>query len=166
MNFIPEDWASIFRPETALLEQVARGSALYFGILVLMRVMPRRTGGELATMDLIFILLIAEAAARSMGEYHTVADGFVLIATIMAWNYLVYAISYRVRFLEKLVSAPPLQVIRDGRLLRRNMRREFLTDEELMSHLREQGIDRFEDVKSAFVEGEGKITAVPKRRGG
>ena len=165
MKFIPDDWASVFWPETALLELVARGSALYFGILVLMRLMPRRTGGELATMDLIFIVLIAEAAAHSMGDYTSVVDGIVVIATLMAWNYLVNALSYRVPFIERLVSSPPLQVIRDGRLLRRNMRREFLTEEELMSHLREQGIDDVEDVKAAYVEGEGKITAVSTKAG-
>jgi uncharacterized membrane protein YcaP (DUF421 family) len=40
-----------------------------------MRFMPRRTGGELATMDLVFLLLIAEAAAHALGDYMTVADG-------------------------------------------------------------------------------------------
>lgn len=42
------------------------------------------------------------------------------------------------------------------------MRREFLTEEELMSYLRQQGIDDVKDVKSAHVEGEGKITVVSK----
>lgn len=161
MKLFPEDWVSVFAPEAPLFELIARGSALYFGILVLMRVMPRRTGGELATMDLIFVVLIAEAATHSFGDYSSVADGIIVIATLMGWDYFVNALSYRLPFVERLVSAPPLQVVRDGRLLRRNMRREFLTEEELMSHLREQGIDDVRKVKAAYVEGEGKLTAVP-----
>jgi uncharacterized membrane protein YcaP (DUF421 family) len=47
-----------------------------------------------------------------------------------------------------------------GRLLRRNMRREYLTEEELMGHLREQGIDQVEMVKSATIEGDGRIFVV------
>ena len=39
-------------------ELLVRGTVLYVGILVLMRIMPRRTGGELAIMDLVFVLLI------------------------------------------------------------------------------------------------------------
>lgn len=163
MELYPSSWANVFAPETALLELVARGTALYFGVLVLVRLMPRRTGGELATMDLIFVLLIAEAAAHAFGEYTTVADGMVVIATLMLWNYTVNLLSYRVRFIERLASSPPLQVIRDGQLLRRNMRREFLTEEELMSHLRQNGIDDVGDVKSATVEGEGRISVVPKK---
>ena len=163
MELMPSDWQSVFAPDTPLLELLARGSALYFGILVLMRLMPRRTGGELATMDLIFILLIAEAAAHALGDYTSVTDGIVLIVLFMLWNYVINALSFHVRVVEWLVSTPPLQVIRDGRLLRRNMRREFLTEEELMSHLREQGIDDVSDVKAAYVESEGKVTAISRK---
>ena len=166
MKFIPDHWAGVFLPETAVVELVARGSVLYFGILVLLRVMPRRTGGELATMDLVFVVLIADAAARGLGEYASVADAIVVIVTLMGWNYAVNALSYRVPLVERLLEAPPLQVVRDGRLLRRNMRREFLTEDELMSHLRMLGIDDVKDVKAAFVEGEGKVTAVRARGGG
>jgi uncharacterized membrane protein YcaP (DUF421 family) len=128
LEFLPTDWLSILSLDTPFLELVARGSVLYFGIPIITRLMPRRTGGELAMMDLIFVLLIAEAAAHAMGEYSSVADGIVMIATLMGWNYLINALSYRVPFIEWLVSSPTLQVIRDGKLLRRNMRREFLME--------------------------------------
>jgi len=165
MEFIPDDWTSVFTPEAAFLELVVRGTALYFFILLLLRLLPRRTGGELATMDLIFVLLIGEAAAHGFGDYHAVPDGVVLIATFMGWDFLLNALSYHVPFIERLVSAPPLQVVRDGELLCRNMRREYLTEEELMSHLRGQGIDDLRDVRAAYVEGEGKITVVSRKGG-
>lgn len=125
--------------------------------------MPRRTGGELAMMDLIFVILIAEAAAHAMGDYTSIADGFVLIVTLMGWNYLINLLSFHIPFIERLVSASPIQVVRDGQLLRRNMRREYLTEEELMGHLRQQGIEAISDVKAAYVEGEGRITVISKK---
>ena len=151
MELVPTDWLEVFAPETALLELIARGTALYFGVLLLVRIMPRRTGGELATMDLIFVLLIAEAAAHALGDYSSVADGLIVIATLMLWNYLVNLLSFRIVGIERLTSAPPIEVVRDGRLLRRNMRKEFLTEEELMSHLRKEGLEKLEDVKCATV---------------
>ena len=60
-------------------------------------------------------------------QVFVLAPTIVVIATLMTWNYLVNAVSYHVPFVERLDSSPPLQVVRDGRLLRRNMRREFLT---------------------------------------
>jgi uncharacterized membrane protein YcaP (DUF421 family) len=69
-----------------------------------------------------------------------------------------------VPFIERLVSAPPLQVIRDGKLLRRNMRRELLTEEELMSQLRQQGMDNLNEIKTAFVEGDGQISIIKRHK--
>lgn len=163
MQLLKVDWSKVFVLETPLLELIVRGSVLYFGILVLMRLMPRRTGGELAMMDLVFVILIAEAASHAMGDYTAIADGFVLIITFMAWNYLINLLSFHIPFIERLVSAPPIQVVKDGQLLRRNMRREYLTEEELMDHVRQQGIEEINDVKAAYVEGEGKITVISKK---
>lgn len=153
----------MFVVETPLLELALRGSALYLAILALMRLMPRRTGGELATIDLIFLLLIAESASNAFGDYRSVTEGLVLVIVLMLWNFVVNAASYRFRFIERLVSSPPIEVVRDGKLLRRNMRREFLTEEELMSSLRQQNINSLDQVRKAVIEGEGAITVV--RRG-
>src|SRR5690606_10104028 len=113
-------------------------------------------------MDLIFVLLIAEAATHSLGGYSSVTEGFIVIGTLMAWNYAINFLSYHIPFFENIVSSPPLPIIKNGKLFRRNMRREYLTEEELMDHLRMEGIEKIEDVKSAFVEGDGKISVVRK----
>ena len=168
MKFLPHNWTQVFAIETPLLELLARGTVLYLGILFLMRLMPRRTGGELAMMDLVFILLIANAAAHAFGDYTAVADGIILVAILMGWDRLLNCLSYHVPFIEYLVSAPPLQIVRNGRLLPRNMRREFLTKEELMTNLHQQGVDELKDIKAAYVEGNGKITVIcrndPRRK--
>ena len=159
-DIVPPNWLEILGLETPLIELMARGSAMYLGVLVLFRIMPRRAGGELARTDLVFILLIAEAAAHALGDYTSIADGLVVIATLMAWDYAINFLSYHVRFIERLVSAPPVQIVRNGELLRRNMRREYLTEEELMSFLRNEGIDDIAGVKSAHVESEGRISVI------
>lgn len=157
------DFAKVFHIEVSVVELIFRGSILYLGILFLFRVLPRRTGGELAMMDLIFVLLIAEAATHSLGGYSSVTEGFIVIVTLMAWNYLFNFLSYYIPFFEKVVSAPPLTVIKNGKMLKRNMRREYLTEEELIDHLRIEGIDDIQEVKSAHVEGDGKISVVRKK---
>jgi uncharacterized membrane protein YcaP (DUF421 family) len=160
MDFLPPDWLPIFEPDLPLLELIVRGSVLYLVIVAFMRVMPRRTGGELAMMDLIFLVLIAEAAAHALGDFTSIADGIVMIATLMGWNYLLNFSSFHVRLIEGLVSAPPLPVVQEGQLMRRNMWREFLTEEELLTRLREQGYESLDRVKTAYVEGDGKISVI------
>lgn len=158
------DFEALFKIENSILELIIKGSAMYLGILLLFRVLPRRTGGEMAMMDLIFVLLIAEAATHSLGGYSSVTEGFIVIGTLMAWNYLFNFLSYHIPIVEKMVSPPPLQIIKNGKLLKRNMRREYLTEEELTDHLRLEGIDNVDEVKAAYVEGDGKISVIAKRK--
>src|SRR5690625_6464618 len=113
MTFIPDDWAGIFQLDTAFLELFVRSSALYFGILALMRLMPRRAGGELATMDLVFVVLIAQAAAQALGDYSSISGAIVIIFSFIAWVYLVNVLRYILPFIARLTSCPPLHIIRD-----------------------------------------------------
>jgi len=158
--FLQINWAELFSLETSFLELLIRGTILYLGLLVLMRFMPRRTGAELGLMDLIWVLLVAEAAAHSMGDYTSILDGIILIMVYMAWDYITNFLSYHVPFIEKLLSSTPLLVIKEGRMLKRNMRKEFLTEEELRSYLSTHGIEDIQNVKKAFVEPDGEITAI------
>ena len=54
----------MFQLETPILELMLRGAFLFILFMVLFRLLPRRTGGELAPMDLVFLLLITEAASN------------------------------------------------------------------------------------------------------
>jgi uncharacterized membrane protein YcaP (DUF421 family) len=153
-------WREIFVPTTSPLELFVRGSALYLAILLLIRIMPRRTGGELALMDLLFVVLVADAGAHALGAYQSITDAVFMIVVLMGWNYLLNLLSYRFAFVERLVSPPPLQIVRDGELLLRNMRRELITKDELMDQLRQHGVDSLDKVKAAYVEPEGKLTVI------
>ena len=76
------DWSGIFKPEAPLLEAVLRGTVIYF-VLLALRLTPRRTLGSVGIMDLLVVVLIAEAAGKAMGEYDTLTEGIVLVATLI-----------------------------------------------------------------------------------
>ncbi len=154
------DLNELFEVETPVLELILRGTLLYLGILFLMRILPRRTTGEMTVMDLVFVLLIAEGASNAMGNYKTVTEGFIMIGTILFWNFSVNVLSFNFAFVEKLVAHPPVQIVKNGKMLKRNMRREFLTEEELISQLREEGIEDLSKVKKACIESDGVISII------
>lgn len=156
------DLAELFEIKTPVLELVLRGTCFYFGILFLLRMLPRRTGGELAVMDLIFVLLVAEAATHALGGYDSVTEGFIVIVTLVAWNFSVNWLSYHVPAVEKLFSAAPLQIVKAGKLQKKNMRREYVTEEELMDSLRKEGMEDINQVEQAYVESDGRISFIKR----
>ncbi|MEW6268832.1 MAG: YetF domain-containing protein [Thermodesulfobacteriota bacterium] len=53
----------------------------------------------------------------------------------------------------------------NGVLQRANMRRELITEDELMSQLRQHGIGDLSEVETACIEGDGRVSVIPKQKG-
>jgi uncharacterized membrane protein YcaP (DUF421 family) len=162
MDHLQLDWRDIVSPDVSLLEIVVRGSVLYLVVTALLRLTLRRSTGEVGTIDFVLILLIANASTNAMtGGSTAILDAVILILTIAAWNYGLNALGYYVPAIERLMLPPPLAVIRDGALVPRNMRREFLSRNELLAELREHGITSIDEVQAAFIEADGTISIIP-----
>jgi uncharacterized membrane protein YcaP (DUF421 family) len=159
------DWHEIFVPSVSPLELVLRGTIMYLAILAAMRIFRRQTG-SLNTADLLVVVLVADAAQNGMAsEYRSVTDGLVLIATIYAWNYLLDVAAFRWPRVHRLLNPPPLPLVRDGQVLRRNLRQEMMTLDDLMEQLREQGVERLSQVKHCGLEGDGHLSVIRRKVG-
>jgi len=55
-----------------------------------------------------------------------------------------------------------LTLIRDGRLIPQNLRKEMITEDELKSQLREQSVESSEDIKLATLEGGGRLSVLKR----
>jgi uncharacterized membrane protein YcaP (DUF421 family) len=133
---------------------------MYVGLVLLFRVL-RRDTGSLSLADLLLVVLIADAAQNGMaGEYRSITAGLVLVGTIAAWSFVFDWLSYHSKFVERLLQPPPLPLIRNGMMLVRNMRQQFITVDELKSQLRQQGIARVEQVKYCYLEPDGQISVI------
>ena len=148
-------------PSVSVVELVLRGSLVYLVLFALLRLVLKRVAGTFSLGDLLMIVLLADAAQNAMSAgYTSLTDGIILVATIIFWSYALDWLGHRFPRFEKLLHPPPLPLVRDGRMLARNMRRELITVDELMSHLREQGVKDVSEVRSAFMEGDGRISVV------
>jgi uncharacterized membrane protein YcaP (DUF421 family) len=154
-------WQDLFFPSVSVLELILRGSLVYLVVFALLRFVLKRVTGTLNIGDLLIIVLIADASQNAMSAgYTSVTDGFILVVTIIFWSYFLDWLAYHFPRFESVLHPPPLPLVRDGQMLARNMRRELITVDELMSHLREQGVTELKEVKSASMEGDGRISVV------
>lgn len=161
MHLFDIDWTGMFETEQSLVELFVRATILYFVVFGIMRATLRRSAGELTMLDFIFVLLVANGAADAMtGGATSIPAGVVTVVTVVIWNYLLNSLGYFIPVIERLVAPPPLLLIKDGQMQRRNMRREFLTRDELMAQLREEGVDDVAMVKTAYLEGDGNISVI------
>jgi uncharacterized membrane protein YcaP (DUF421 family) len=155
------DWDRMLVPDTPLLEIFLRGSVMYLSIYFLLRFVLKRQAGTLGVADVLVLVLISDAAQNAMAnDYTSIPDGLLLVSTIIFWSYALDWLGYRFPRLERILHPPPLKLINDGRLLRQSMKRELISEAELMSQLRQQGISDVKDVKQACIEGDGHISVI------
>ena len=161
------DWKGMFVPDAGLVEIFARGTITYLVLFTLLRLVLKRESAAVGVTDLLVLVLIADAAQNAMaGGYQSVPDGLFLVAVIVFWAWALDWLGFHVPFVARFVDPPALPLVEDGRLLRRNMRRELITEDELMSQLRLSGIEELEQVKRAYMEGDGGISVIRRDESG
>jgi len=159
------NWGELFGLSVPPLELFVRASAMYFFLLALFRVVVKRRVGAIAIADLLVLVIIADASQNAMaGEYRSITDGFIVVGTIIGWNYFFDWLAYRSPAMRKLLEPAPLLIIDDGRVVPRHLRAEFITADELKSQLRQQGVNDPAEVAKAYLEPGGQISVIKKKK--
>lgn len=154
------DWHSLFVPSGSLLEIVIRGSVIYLLLILLLRML-RREAGQVGIADLLVIVVIADAAQNAMaGSYNSITEGVLLIVTIVGWDYLLDYLSLYSPRIRRWLHPDPLLLMLDGRPQVRNLRRAMISHAELMSRLRQDGIEHESQVARCYLEGDGRISVI------
>ena len=160
------DWEGMFEPAAPLLESVVRGTIIFLALLALTRLVGQREAGGLGITDVLLVVLVAQGAAAGIsGEADSITESLVLIVTMLFWSVAVDALAYRWPALARILKARPKPLIEDGQLNRRLMRRELITDDEIASQLRLQGVGDLAMVERAYIEPNGMIS-IFRRDGG
>jgi uncharacterized membrane protein YcaP (DUF421 family) len=158
------DWQSMFVPQESLLEIFIRGSIMYLVMFVLLRIF-RRQAGSIGIADLLVIVVIADAAQNGMaGDSKSVTEAVLLVSTIVFWDFVLDYLGFKSKFIARILDPEKLKVIEDGRFLRDNMAKEMITVDELMSQLRQNGIEDVGEVKTACLESDGHFSFIKKDR--
>jgi uncharacterized membrane protein YcaP (DUF421 family) len=159
------DWQELFKTSVPIAEITLRGSSVYWFLFLLFRFVMRRDVGSVGIADVLVLVIIADASQNAMaGGYTSITDGFILIGTIVSWNLLLDWLSFRFPRLGRLARPAALRSVRDGKIQYRNLRRELISDQELMSKIREQGVPSLEEVQDVQMEDDGKISVIKRNR--
>jgi len=144
-------------------ELMFRCTAVYFLLLLLLRLSGKRQIGQLAPFDLVLLLVLSNAVQNAMNAGdNSLLAGAILAATLVGLNYLTGLATFKSRRLETLVEGRPELLIHNGQLYEDVLKREQITHHELNAALRESGCASVADVHFAVLENNGRITVRAK----
>jgi uncharacterized membrane protein YcaP (DUF421 family) len=144
-------------------ELAVRATAIYLAVLIALRLFGKREVGQFTLIDLVLIVLLANAVQPAMtGPDTSLTGGLVIIVTLILVNRLIAFARSRVPFVARLVESKPTELIRDGAWNLQALAHEELSVDDVMMALREHGLTEVSEVKLAVLEGDGSISVVPR----
>jgi uncharacterized membrane protein YcaP (DUF421 family) len=157
------DIVKAFTPDVSLFEMVVRGVIMYLAMFILLRVVLRGRTGTMTTSDLLVLVIISDAAQNAMSSsYNSITDGIVLVSTIVGMSWLFDWLAFHVSFMRRVVHPERKPLVVNGRVIRKSLAQELMTEDELMTQLRLQGAEQIQQVKAAYLEGNGEISVIKR----
>lgn len=144
-------------------EYVYRTVFVYVVVLIVIRLMGKREIGQLSPFDFVVAIIIAELAAipleaSSVPLWHSILPLAILGA-------LEVAVSYATLFshtLRCIICGTPQVIIKNGEILREEMRKARYNLDDLLAQMRDKGIVDPAEVEFAVLETSGKLSIIPK----
>ena len=146
----------------SLWEVAGASAALYILIMICLRLLGKKGLGEISIPDLVLIILIGEALGSLIPQENAFISAIVCIVTLGIINFaLERGVFYSKKF-RKAVEGEPVLIVKDGKVLRSNMKKEMMTMENLKEAIRNNGLSGIEEVKIAVLETDGEISIIEK----
>lgn len=154
------DFSNVFGLHVSPFELVVRGTLIYWFLFLLFRFLRRDSSG-VGVADILLVVLVADASQNGMsGAYESVPEACILVTTLIGWNYLFDWAGFHFEWFRRFSQPPPLLLVHRGRVVRRNLRKEFVTREELEGELRKHGVTELAQVRAAYMESDGEFSVL------
>lgn len=136
---------------------------MYLVIIVTMRLMGKRQIGQLQPFEFAVAVMISELAALPLTEDdRKIHHALIPIAVLVSCQLLISLVSLKGVRVRDYICGKPSILIRNGRMMEKNMKREMCTINDLLEHLRFNNIQNVSDVEYAVLETNGQLSVIPK----
>lgn len=140
------------------------GTLAYFALVLVLRVSGKRTLSKMNAFDFVVTVALGSTLATVLlSKDVALAEGVIAFAVLIYLQYGITWLSVRSNWVRGLVKAEPSLLFFDGRFLEEPMRRERVTEDEIRSSVRSQGMSEMEDALAVILETDGSMTVLKKQ---
>ncbi len=147
---------SMFHLKSPIIEKIARPVLVYLAIIVLLRIFGKRELAQLNPFDLVVLLSVSNTVQNAIiGDDNSITGGVLGALSLFGINYIVVRFLFRHKKLQEALGGSPTRLITNGELNRDGMRKELMTESDLLTVIHRQGFDEFEEVANCTIEAGG-----------
>lgn len=148
------------------MSPVLRGLVIYLVLLILFRIMGKRSLAKATTFDFILLLIISEVTQQALvGQDYSLTGGLILIITLMSVDLIFTFLKGRFPMFGKITESVSLIIVDQGKPLKKRMHKCNISNEDVLEAARLSfGLEKMDEIKYAIVEKDGTISIIPARQ--
>jgi uncharacterized membrane protein YcaP (DUF421 family) len=147
---------SMFHMPVPILEKILRPMIVYLALIGFLRMFGKRELAQLNPFDLVVLLSLSNTVQNSMiGDDNSVSGGIVGAFSLLTINWLLTRVLFNLPKLNRTLQGRATTLIVNGVVDYEALRRESLTEAELLSVLHKQSFDTFDEVRRCVLEPNG-----------
>jgi len=156
-------WHAIWHLDLPVAEKIVRAILVYAFLILAMRIVGKREIGQMNTLDLVVLLLIANAVQNGIiGNDVSVTGALIGAAALFAFNEGLNRVGYVWPWAGRALEGDPTYLIRKGSVNKMELFKASISLPELRSIARRQGFADLDDVKTAILETNGAVSMFDK----
>ena len=155
----PMSWFdSLFTMPIPIGEKIARTILVYLVVVILLRLLGRRTVAQLNAFDLVVLLLISNVVQNAIiGPDNSFIGGVIGVVTLLLLNTVVVWGVRRHERLDGWVEGKTVRLVHDGEVDRDAIKHLGIREADLRVAMLNQGAEGFHDVQQADMYPSGAI---------
>lgn len=135
---------------------------IYAFVVVGVRILGKRTLGQLSPADLVVLVLIPEFFGQAIGrDDFSITNALVAVSTLLVLVLFTDTLSYRFPKFGKVVAGDSVTVVSHGIPHPERMDYERLSPDDVLDAMHRAGLERIEQVKWAVLYPDGTVAIVP-----
>jgi uncharacterized membrane protein YcaP (DUF421 family) len=151
-----ENWESLFR--TAVLCILG-----YVSLVILLRISGKRSLSQINEFDFIVTIALGSTLASViLNKDITLLDGILAFSLLLFLQFLASTLSSRFLKFRKIITSEPTLIYFQGKFLKQALKKLRLSELDVYSVIRSNGIGELKEVDSIIMESNGTISVVKK----
>lgn len=136
---------------------------LYILIILAMRIMGKRTIGEMHSTELVVSIMISDLATVPMQSKSTpLLDGIIPIFTLVILELIFAYLILKSRVIRRILVGKSCSVVKGGKLMEKDMANLRVTVDDIEEQIRIGGYTSLDEVSEVTIETNGQVSILPK----
>lgn len=144
-----------------ILQIIIVGTVAYFVLVIFLRVSGNRTLSKMNSFDFVVTVALGSVLASTVLQTNVpLLNGVTAMALLITLQFVITWLSVRSKTFSSLIKSEPKLLVKDGKLLPIAMKSARVTEDEVYSAIRKNGLASLDQVRTVILESNGELQAV------